>query len=113
MSQKASGHWGRVRGSKLGRMIPPWAGRPSMVSDWSTGQTGSHAGNHGFGEGGPIVGIQLIYVETLGFPVFVQAEGEIEPRLALQPDDVGADLGSFGVQVIAVQVLAVGIFTSV
>ena len=47
------------------------------------------------------------------FPVFVQAEAEVELRLALKPGDVCPDFGGFQMTIVTVQILAVGILAPV
>jgi len=49
----------------------------------------------------------------VGFPVLVQAQVKIKFRLPLQPRDVGARFGGFGIAVIAVQINATGILAPV
>ena len=44
-----------------------------------------HAVDDFFGMGRPVVGIQLVEVEPVRFPVLVQAEREVKSGLAFQP----------------------------
>lgn len=56
-------------------------------------------------------GIQFVDVQALRLPVFVQAEGEIEIWLALQPAGMGLNLQRTQRLVIAIQINALRIFT--
>src|SRR6185503_19612400 len=51
-----------------------------------------HGSNHGAGVTAASTGIELINIKTAGLPVLVQAHGEIEVRLALQPAGVRLNL---------------------
>ena len=50
-------------------------------------------GHDGLGERGAGVGIQFIEVEAVGFPVLVQAEGEMEARLVFRARRCGRAFG--------------------
>ena len=58
---------------------------------------------------GTPVGIQFVEVEAVRFPVFVQTQREVEIRLALEPGDVGTGLRCFSVEILAVEVEALGV----
>ena len=63
-----------------------------------------HASDDGFGERREAVRIQLIEVESVRLPVFVEAKAKIEARLALQPCDVRQGFRSLGRAVLAVEI---------
>ena len=67
-------------------------------------------GEHRVDVAGEIGGVELVEIEAFRFPVLVEADGEIEVRLVLEPADVGADFGGGEVLVVAVEVEAVGVF---
>lgn len=60
-----------------------------------------------------MVGIEFVEVEAVGFPVFVQAEGEVEGRLRCEPARVGEHFRRDGRVVFAVEVDAAGVFAAV
>ncbi len=51
-----------------------------------------------FGERRKTLRIQLIEVETLRLPIFMEAKAEIEPRLALEPGNMCEGFRGFGRQ---------------
>jgi len=67
----------------------------------------------GFSPRGAVFRIQLVNVKAVRFPVFVQAEAEVELRLALQPGNVCARLRRFQVPVLPVEVNALVVLAAV
>jgi hypothetical protein len=63
--------------------------------------------------GGAVVGIEFVEVEAKRFPVFVQADGDVEVRLALEPVDVRASFLGFEVEVLAIQIEALRVLAAV
>ena len=48
-------------------------------------------GEHRINVAGAVGRVEFVKVEAFGFPVLVEADGEVEVRLALEPADVSAD----------------------
>lgn len=74
------------------------------------GQVRGGGGEEGRGEAGLAGRGELVEVVARGFPVLVEAEREVERRLAAEPGNVGGDLGGAGVAVVAVEVDGFGVF---
>jgi hypothetical protein len=65
------------------------------------------------GYGRLTIGIQLIEVKALRFPVFVEAQAKVKPGLTLKPGDVRDDLVGLRLQVLTVQIESTCIFAFV
>src|SRR6266496_869776 len=51
-----------------------------------------------------LIGIDFVNVETVGFPVFVQAKRKVETWLLLQPGYMRADFGALEVAIVPIEV---------
>ena len=66
-----------------------------------------------FRKGGKIVGIQFVNVKAVGFPIFVENQGEIEERLLVEPRNVGSDLSRSEVAIVAIQIDPVNVLAGI
>ena len=60
--------------------------------------------DHGVRQGGTIFRIQLVEIEDLGFPIFMDADDQVDIRQTLQPGDMGANFSRLRALVFAVEV---------